>query len=221
MFGDGGGGFAARGLPGPVVEWVSPWSDPGWLDAVVGWVADGCPPSPDDPWACDKWLVEDGEARDPVPLTQLDPGADLASVLAGRTARVLSSFDLVEAAAGWQRLGSWVAAERAGVLAELAARPEMRPEVAAVALASVHPVSITGMEIAAALCLTCRQAENTVAEAVQLVEQFAGTHAALAAGQDPDVILAVEAAVLDRAAGVDTTKLRRLIKRALLTVNPA
>lgn len=164
----------------------------------------------------------------------LSPGVGLAAVLAEADVAGLSAYDLVEAAAGWQRMISWAQARQAGVLAQLSRRPEMQP--GSTGYRSVNPVTNTGLEVAARTCITARQAENLVGHAVQLVEDFTATHAALEpgviddrrarvitgelGGHEPDIRGRVEAAVLPVAGGLDSVGLRRKVTALLHRLAP-
>ncbi|WP_053205006.1 HNH endonuclease signature motif containing protein [Jiangella muralis] len=170
----------------------------------------------------------------PVDAERVPTGAELAALLAAFDAGSADAGNLVEAAAGWARLAAWAAAEEARVLSELASRPELQP--AGPACRSVSPVTITAVEVAARCQRTVKQAENLVGHAIQLVEDFPDTHAALSAGsidlrrarvitdelggQDPAVRARVEADVLPEAPVIDAVALRKLIKRRLHQLAP-
>jgi hypothetical protein len=170
----------------------------------------------------------------PFDAGDVSPGPELAAALAAFETVSADGYDLVEAAAELGRLASWVAAKEAHVLAKLAARPELRP--AETGYRSVNPITNTAVEIAGRCLLTARQAENVVGHAVQLVEDFPDTWAALEAGlidlrrvraitdelggQDPTIRARIEAAVLPEAPFLDSVALRKLIKRLLLELAP-
>ena len=170
----------------------------------------------------------------PADVERKPTGPELAAVLAAFDADSAGAYDLVEAVAGWARVASWVAAGEARALAELAGRPELRP--AETGYRSVNPVTNTAVVVAGRCQLTTRKAENVVGHAVQLVEDFPDTWAALSAGlidvrrvrvitdelggQDPAVRARVEAAVLPVAPTMDSVALRALIKRLLLELAP-
>ncbi|TDD65058.1 DUF222 domain-containing protein, partial [Jiangella aurantiaca] len=161
-------------------------------------------------------------------------GPELAARLALVDPSAADAPDLVETIGGWARLAAWAAAGEAAASAELASRPQMRPDHTG--YRSVNPVTNTAVEIAGRCQLTTRQAENQVGHAVQLVEDFPDTHAALASGvidlrrarvitdelggQDPDVRVRVEAAVLPKAPFLDSVALRKLIKLLLHELAP-
>ncbi|TDE14382.1 DUF222 domain-containing protein, partial [Jiangella asiatica] len=192
-------------------------ADPVQTDPVP---ADPAPPGP--------------EPVDPVLVGGMVPGPELAGVLAGTDLAGVDTYALVEAVAGWARLAAWVAAGRAGALAELSTRPELQP--GRCGYRSVNPITTTALEVAARTVTTTRQAENLVGNAVQLVEDFPATWAALEAGQldgrrvrvitgelggqDPEVRRRVEAAVLPGASTMDTVALRRRITRLLHELAP-
>ncbi|SDS62686.1 HNH endonuclease signature motif containing protein [Jiangella sp. DSM 45060] len=164
-----------------------------------------------------------------------EAGPLLAAVLAAFDPGAAEAYDLVEAAARWARLAAWVAASEAATLAELASRPQMRPDAAG--YRSLNPVTNTAVEIAGRCQVTARQAEHQVGHALQLVHDFPATHAALSAGaidlrrarvitdelggQDPDVRRRVESAVLPDAPGLDAVALRKLVIRLLHQLAPA
>ncbi|TDD94668.1 HNH endonuclease signature motif containing protein, partial [Jiangella asiatica] len=170
----------------------------------------------------------------PVQAGGIAPGPDLARLLAGTDLATVDVYDVVELAAGWQRLISWAQAEQARVLAELTGRPELRPGQCG--YRSVNPVTTTALEVAARTVATTRQAENLVGHAVQLVQDFPATWAALAAGrlderrarvitgelggQDLQVRRRVEAAVLPVAPELDSVMLRRKITQLLHELAP-
>ncbi|PZF82015.1 hypothetical protein C1I92_18485 [Jiangella anatolica] len=167
----------------------------------------------------------------PADADRLPTGAELAAVLAAFDSGAAAAHDLVEAGA---ELTAWVAAKEADVLAELAARPELRP--VETGCRSVNPVTTTAAEVAARCQRTVRQAENLVGHALQLVADFPATHAALSAGsidvrrarviidelggQGPAVRARVEAAVLPKAPALDAVALRRLVRRRLHELAP-
>ncbi|TDD65947.1 HNH endonuclease [Jiangella aurantiaca] len=170
----------------------------------------------------------------PVDVDELPAGPELAVALAAFDPTVAGGPDLVQAAAGLERLEAWVAGRKAAVHAALASRPEMRPDHSG--YRSVNPVTNTAVEIAARCQMTTRQAENQVGHAVQLVEDFPATHAALSAGvidlrrarvitdelggQDAGVRVRVEAGVLPKAPFLDSVALRKLIKQLLHELAP-
>ncbi|PSL05251.1 uncharacterized protein DUF222 [Haloactinopolyspora alba] len=171
----------------------------------------------------------------PAAVADMAPGPELAGVLDGVDVAELGAFELVEAAAAWQRLTSWALAAQAGVLAELTRRTAMRP-AGDTGYRSVNPVTNTAMDVAGRTHTTTRQAENAVGHAVQLVEDFPATHAALAAGmiderrarvitaelggQDPAIRRRVEASVLPEAGDLDSVLLRRKVKHLLQQLAP-
>ncbi|PZF80229.1 hypothetical protein C1I92_27260 [Jiangella anatolica] len=170
----------------------------------------------------------------PADAAETPAGPELAAVVAGFDPHAATGYDLVEAAAAVERLTAWVAARRTAVLAALASRPELRPELPG--CRSVSPVTNTAVEVAGRCRLTVRQAENQVGHAVQLVADFPDTHAALSAGmiderrarvitdelggQDPAVRARVEGAVLPVAPELDSVALRKLITRLLHELAP-
>ncbi|WP_026874650.1 HNH endonuclease signature motif containing protein [Jiangella gansuensis] len=176
----------------------------------------------------------DEHAREPAPVEETPAGPGLAQVLAGVQVGVVSTYEVVEAVAGWARLIAWAQAGQAAAVAELTTRPELRPDECG--YRSVNPVSNTAVEVAARTMSTVRQAENLVGHAVQLVRDFPATHQVLAGGviderrakvitaelggQDKDVRRRVEAAVLPVAPVLDSVALRRRIQQVLHELAP-
>ncbi|WP_162605626.1 HNH endonuclease signature motif containing protein [Jiangella ureilytica] len=171
----------------------------------------------------------------PFAVEELPPGPELAGLLARHdVSQPVDGYDVVEAVAAWERLAAWVAAGQAKALAELASRAEVRP--AETGYRSVDPITNSAVVVAGRCRLTARQAEYLVGHAVLLVEDFPDTWAALLAGlidlrrarvvtdelggQDPGVRRRVEAAVLPRAALLDSVALHKLIKRLLHELAP-
>ncbi|RIQ31151.1 DUF222 domain-containing protein [Jiangella rhizosphaerae] len=206
----------------PPVEWMaaSPCDDPSVADI--------------DPALLEQ-LCTGGEAAVAVfDIDQVPPGPELAARLAAFDPAAASADELVEAEAAFGRQAAWVAAGEAAVLAELATRSEMRPDETG--YRSVNPVTNTAITLAGRCQVTCKQAENQVGHAIQLVLDFPDTHALLATGaidlrrarvitdelggQDPHVRARVEAAVLPKAPGLDSVALRKLIKQLLHELAP-
>nr|WP_162606040.1 DUF222 domain-containing protein [Jiangella aurantiaca] len=207
---------------GPVVEgWVvwPPYDDPGVGDIDPALLRELCTGG-------SVPVIADADA---VPV-----GPELAALLARFDPATADAHDLVEALAGCARLAAWVAAREAAASAELASRPQLRPDVSG--YRSVNPVTNTAVEVAARCQVTTRQTETQVGHALQLVEDFPDTHAALEVGvidvrrarvitdelggQEPDVRVRVEAAVLPKAPYLDSAALRKLIKRLLHELAP-
>ncbi|WP_169738921.1 HNH endonuclease signature motif containing protein [Jiangella gansuensis] len=176
----------------------------------------------------------DTDAGGGVLVEETLPGPDLAEALAAVKLGAVSTYDVVEAVAGWGRLIAWAQAGQAAALAELTARPELQPERCG--YRSVNPVTNTAVEVAARTVTTARQAENLIGHAVQLVQDFPATQQALArgliderrarvitgelGGQDEQVRRRVEAAVLPVAPGLDSVALRRRITQLLHELAP-
>ena len=206
-------------------------------------------PLPDDAPAVEPsegWLYDSVDDIDPALLRHLctgeqaaaladaPVGPELAAVLARLDVSGADAHELVEAVAACARLTAWVAAIEAAASAELASRPQMRPDTSG--YRSVNPVTNTAMELAGRCQVTARQAENQVGHALQLTEDFPDTHTTLSSGlidvrrarvitdelggQDPDVRTRVEAAVLPKAPKLDAVALRKLIRRLLHELAP-
>ncbi|WP_407659267.1 hypothetical protein, partial [Jiangella rhizosphaerae] len=126
-------------------------------------------------------LCTGGEAAVAVfDIDQVPAGPELAARLAAFDPSVATADELVEAVAASARLAAWVAGFEAGAAAQLASRAEMRPDETG--YRSVNPVTNTAMTLAGRCQVTCRQAENQVGHALQLVLDFPDTHALLATG---------------------------------------
>ncbi|MDM7855896.1 HNH endonuclease signature motif containing protein [Cellulomonas alba] len=152
-------------------------------------------------------------------------GADVASVAATLRAVRLdraADADVVNAIAGWQQVVDAASAAQAAAISELVAR---------------RPVTRDGVadEVALALACTRRRATHLLGRAHGL-DQFAVLRDALASGSldtakvdlllDEVAVLPVPAAdavlreVRERADGLTTTQLRRLVRRHVLTARP-
>ncbi|WP_162606049.1 HNH endonuclease signature motif containing protein [Jiangella aurantiaca] len=225
----------------PLQAAPSPGVDPV-MGQLVAWhprLGDWMPVDPFDPVAeIDPVLLRELCTGGSVPMIagfdQVPAGPELAALLGRFDPTRASARVLVEAQAAFARQAAWVAAGEAAVLAELASRPEMRPDHTG--YRSVNPITNTAVEIAGCCRLTTRQAENQVGHGVQLVTDFPDTHAALSTGvidlrrarvitdelggQDPDVRVRVEAAVLPDAPFLDSVALRKLIKQLLHELAP-
>ncbi|WP_267901626.1 DUF222 domain-containing protein, partial [Jiangella rhizosphaerae] len=206
----------------PPVEWMvaSPCDDPSVADIDAALL---------------EQLCTGGEAAPAVfDIDQVPAGPELAARLAAFDPAAATADELVEAAAAMERLEAWAAARKAAIHAALASRADMRPDETG--YRSVNPVTNTAMTLAGRCQVTCKQAENQVGHALQLVLDFPDTHALLATGaidlrrarvitdelggQDPHVRKRVEAAVLPKAPGLDSVALRKLIKQLLHELAP-
>ena len=165
-------------------------------------------------------------------LDTMLPSPKLAT-LAEDAHGVLDRIDddcLVGVIRGWRRIASWAMARELAAVAELARR---RP-------ADGLPGSgreFVADELAVALTLTGRAAQDERDLAWQLAKTLPATLAALGEGQidlakarviaagtaelEPGHAAAVEAAVLPRAPGWTTGQLRAAVARAVLTADPA
>ncbi len=205
--------------------------EPGWLgDPVVA-----------------AWL--DATADDPQDAVVLSTGAAFAlggaadsmlpgPVLADLSGRVhgdgLSGLDddaLTGVLQAASRLASWAAALRLAAVSQLASCREARAR----ASGDWRPFEHASDEIAFALTLTGRSAGRLLALAMAL-DRLPATRAALEAGQiderraeiiadelaglDDEQAVAVEAALIGKAAGLTSGQLRPAVRRAVLAVNP-
>lgn len=178
------------------------------------------------------------------------PAAGMAHGLEAVEVTTAPTAELVEVIAGWQQLIASAQARQAEAITELTRRAEMQPTASATTYPGVNPVALAALELTAPLGLTSREAQSLVGRAVQLVEDFPATHAALATGRlnerrvrvitdelqdhEPAVRAAVEAAVLGfppatadspswpaaSTPAPDSTVLRRLVKHTLHAVAP-
>jgi hypothetical protein len=139
--------------------------------------------------------------------------------------------ELIGVLRAWRRLTSWMVAGELAAVAEL----HRRRTDAVAAGADPHLAEHVGDEIAAALTLTARGADQLLEFAAGL-DRLPLTCAALAAGQidrakayviadevsclDHEHAAAVEAAVIGRAGGQTTGQLRASARRAVLAADP-
>lgn len=172
-------------------------------------------------------------------------GAGVASVIpGGALAVLLESLDLdaagdgelVEVAAAWQRLGSWVHAQLARVAGVLSGRESMNPSWDPAAGHPPAQACVAGDELAMRLCVSRRAASRLVDHGRAFAGQLGATGQALAAGQITAVIagriadrlaeqplqvaLAVEDQVLPGAGRRTPAQIDRDLERALLVVDP-
>jgi hypothetical protein len=180
------------------------------------------------------------------PLDMLDPGPSLASMAGAVTGdpatgwSELSHLDddeLIGVLRAWQRQESWSAAGRLAVVAELARR---RPADRSAAVApDSFPETLSEFisdEVAAALTLTARSADQCLELSLELAQRLPGTARALHAGRiderkarviaqalrplsDEDA-RTVEDRILPNAEGQTTGQLRAALARAVLAVDP-
>jgi hypothetical protein len=144
----------------------------------------------------------------------------------------ITDDELIGVLRAWRRLSSWMVAGELAAVAELSRRRAN----AVAAGADPHLAEHVGDEIAAALTLTARGADQLLDFASRL-KRLPRTRAALAAGEidrakayviadevsclGPAHAVAVEAAVIGRASGQTTGQLRASARRAVLTADPA
>ncbi len=175
----------------------------------------------------------------PDPVTAVPPavvlsGSALATALSATQPHGLSSFDLLEAIAGWERLVAWAQARQAEVIAEFARR---RPGPYAPDQRGRSVSEFAADEIAARLSVSRQAAENKLYLAVALVDLLPATRDALLAGHidlpkaraiaehtaslpDLPVCRAVEVRVLARAGCQTLPHLRRSLARAVTAADP-
>jgi uncharacterized protein DUF222 len=145
--------------------------------------------------------------------------------------------ELVGVLRAWRRVTSWAAASELAAVAELARRrPADGSPPAALGRLPLNVSEFVPEEVAAALTLTARAAQDEVSLALDLAGPLAATGSALAAGWIDLVkakmiaagvatltaahAAAVQAAVLPDAPDLTTGQLRRAIARAVLAADP-
>ncbi len=161
------------------------------------------------------------------------PGPALASRLNAADPAGLSSYDLLEAAAGWERLIGWAQARQGEVIAEFARR---RPGPDAPDQPGRRVSEFAADEVAARLRIGRRAADLRLAIALDLADRLPATRLALREGRidlakaravaehtanltDPASRRAVEERVLRRADSQTTSELRRSLLRAVAAVD--
>ncbi len=168
----------------------------------------------------------------------LAPGTVLAGFAAGAWAAGFggcSDDELVGVVRAWRRLSSWTAAGELAAVAELAARRERGGDGPAVRGPGYQPGDDVADELACALTLTRRGADNLAERAARLAA-LPATGAALrlgridvpkalavidgVAGLAPPLARAVEDKVLARAPGQTPGELRAAVRRAVAAADP-
>jgi hypothetical protein len=172
-------------------------------------------------------------------LDGLAAGLPLAGFAADAHDRLsqVTDDELIGVLRAWRRVTSWAAASELAAVAELARRrPADGSPPAAPGRLPVNVSEFVPEEVAAALTLTGRVAEDEVTLALDLAGQLAATGSALAAGRidlaKAKIIAAgvvtltaahaaaVQAAVLPDAPDLTTGQLRRAVARAVLAADP-
>jgi hypothetical protein len=167
-------------------------------------------------------------------LADRPPAPSLAAALARFSSADLSSHDLLEVTAGWERLISWAQARQADVIAEFARR---RPGPYAPDEPGRAVSEFAADEIAARLRITRRAADVKLALALDLADRLPATRQALLDGRidlskaraivqhtaglsDSATRRAVEERVLRRAGSQTASELRRSLLRAVAAADP-
>jgi Domain of unknown function (DUF222) len=172
-------------------------------------------------------------------LDVLAAGLPLAGFAADAHDRLgqVTDDELIGVLRAWRRVASWAAASELAAVAELARRrPADGSPPAATGWLPVNVSEFVPDEVAAALTLTGRAAQDEVDLALDLAGPLAATGLALAAGRidlaKAKIIAAgvatltaahaaaVQAAVLPDAPDLTIGQLRRAIARAVLTADP-
>jgi hypothetical protein len=168
-------------------------------------------------------------------LDVLDPGPQLARCLAAETAGghgVLGESELIGVLCGWQRIGAWAAAGQAAAITALTARRRAQARQRDNPRLAGHVTD----EVGCALVLTGRAAARLEGDTANLM-RLPEVHAALAAGRidwrravvfgsglaslgDHDANQ-IAAGVLLRASRLTTSQIARLLRRAVLDLDPA
>jgi hypothetical protein len=163
------------------------------------------------------------------------PGPTLARALKADDPSALSSYELLEATAGWERLIAWAQAKQIDVIAEFARR---RPSPSATDEPGPRISEFAADEIAARLRISRRAADLKLAIALDLADCLPATRQALLEGRidlskaraiadhtanlaDPARRRAVEERVLRRAESQTAPELRRSLLRAVAAVDSA
>ena len=173
-------------------------------------------------------------------LDGLAAGLPLAGFAADAHDRLshVTDDELIGVLRAWRRVTSWAVASELAAVAELARRrPADGSPPAAPGRLPVNVSEFVPEEVAAALTLTGRAAQDEVSLALDLAGQLAATGSALAAGRidlaKAKIITAgvatltaahaaaVQAAVLPDAPDLTTGQLRRAVARAVLAADPA
>jgi hypothetical protein len=172
-------------------------------------------------WEQDDDLVEFTPSLDD------SPGAQFAGLISGVACEQLPDDALIDAMAGWGRLASWAQARQSAVIAEFAKRrpPEW-----------IDDARYVPEEIACALSLTVRGANNRLALAQRLDDALPETPQAWEAGEldwprvnliaertttlTPEQAHDVEREILPKVSNKTTGQLRRVVDRAVISADP-
>ena len=174
------------------------------------------------------WAATPGDVAD------RSPAPSSAAALVQFAPAELSSHDLLEVMAGWERLLSWAQAMQADVIAEFARR---RPGPYAPDEPGRAVSEFAADEIAARLRITRRAADVRLALAMDLADRLPATRQALLDGRidltkaraiaqhttglsDSETRQAVEERVLRRAGSQTASELRRSLLRAVAAADP-
>ena len=164
-------------------------------------------------------------------LEEVEPGPLAMGLLLGLRGVTLDVEARVAVAAAWQRQAAWVAAQGARALAgvnsdanahpaaEVVAAWEWRQELVAAALRWSPAVAGNRMEGARRLCEDLPEVLGLL-EAGEVSERHARVVVDAVVGLDPAEVVAVQAAVVERAAGLTVPQLRRAARRAVLAAAP-
>ena len=236
------GSAEGDGLPQGMWLTATAWLPPGLLSSVAGGGADPARPA----GFCQGSVLDElppgptlttftAEAVGGVVGTGFSaPDAKRDSEYQAPRLAQLSDEELTGIIRSYRKQASWAQAGELAAVAELAAR--RRAGALADGVRDSLAADAATDEIAAALTLTGRAAQLLTDRATTLKE-LPGTFMALAtgridmpralilltglAGQEPDLVRAVEAQVIDRAATQTTGQLRASLNRALLAADPA
>jgi hypothetical protein len=138
------------------------------------------------------------------------PGPRSAALLAAENPGAMSSYDLLEAIAGWERLASWVQARQGQVIAAFARR---RPGPYAPDRPGQMVSEFAADEIAARLAISRRAADIKLSQALDLADRLSATAAALHEGR---IDLAKAKAIIEHTAQLDDVESRRRVEDRVL-----
>jgi hypothetical protein len=138
------------------------------------------------------------------------PGATMASRLNATDPSALSSYELLEATSGWERLIAWAQAKQLDVIAEFARR---RPSPSATDEPGPRISEFAADEIAARLRISRRAADLKLAIALDLADRLPATRQALLEGR---IDLSKARAIAEHTANLTEAERRRTVEERVL-----
>jgi hypothetical protein len=197
------------------------------IDTDIGLPAEEIEPGPALPPESDRQVLPDG-------LEMIPTGPYLAAIVLATDVTQLNGHDAVRYLKASARMESRFAAQRLAATAEVAYSPASGPNADVVRTS--EELEFASVEVAAALHLTRRSAERTVALALSLRERLPQVWETLQAGLidvararviddetsgvDRSTAIEVATRVLDAAASLTTGQLRARIQRLVLETDP-